>query len=121
MGRRTFSTPDEDDVVDVVIAFKTALCDVLPAVGATAKWEYDFGDGWEHSFQVVRNCDPPWESPITFATVVDGGGLCTAEDIGGRTNGHIGCGRSPTLMASWKCRATRGTSFWRSSSARAAP
>lgn len=83
VGGRTFTTPDEDDIRDVVDAFKTALCDVLPAVGATAMWEYDFGDGWEHSVQVVRICDPPWESPITLATVVDGGGLCPAEDVGG--------------------------------------
>lgn len=47
-----FGVPDED--ADYLINEKAATVKhVLPEIGSELRWDYDFGDGWEHDVIVV--------------------------------------------------------------------
>jgi hypothetical protein len=55
--------------------------DVLPDVGSKVRWDYDFGDGWEHDV-VVEKISPDQsdaDDPICLA----GRKACPPEDCGG--------------------------------------
>jgi hypothetical protein len=57
------------------------LADVLTAPGAKLRWDYDFGDGWEHDV-VVESIDAP--APGVDHPVCTGGRrACPPEDCGG--------------------------------------
>ena len=57
------------------------LGDVLATVGSKMRWDYDFGDGWEHDVVVekITDADPGVEYPLCLA----GRGACPPEDCGG--------------------------------------
>ena len=57
------------------------IADVVGVVGAEMRWDYDFGDGWEHDIVVdaVEPADPDVEYPIC----VDGRRACPPDDCGG--------------------------------------
>ena len=57
------------------------LDQVLRAVGDTLAYEYDFGDGWEHTLQVVAV--RPREDIDRPARLLAGTGACPPEDVGG--------------------------------------
>lgn len=60
---------------------KTRLGQVAPDVGATLRYAYDFGDGWDHLIIVERLL---WHDASTKgATCLAGGGACPPEDCGG--------------------------------------
>ena len=60
---------------------KVRLDQVLPEVGDSFGYEYDFGDSWEHAIE-VEEISP---RPADFAGPVclDGGRACPPEDCGG--------------------------------------
>lgn len=80
VGGILFGEPDED--ADYVINEKAATVKhVLPRVGATLRWDYDFGDGWEHDVMVEAI-----ESPVEgkrYPVSLDGARACPPEDCGG--------------------------------------
>jgi len=57
------------------------LGDVLPNVGMKMRWDYDFGDGWEHDVLVeaISLPDRGTEYPVCLA----GRRACPPEDCGG--------------------------------------
>lgn len=57
------------------------VCDVLPAVGAKMRWEYDFGDGWEHD--VVVEAIEALRVGQVVPACVGGARACPPEDCGG--------------------------------------
>ena len=80
VGGILFGDPDEDD--DYVINEKAATVKhVLPRVGASLRWDYDFGDGWEHDV-VVEAIESPVEGK-RYPVCLDGGRACPPEDCGG--------------------------------------
>lgn len=74
---------DEFDSEHVIDERKVTVQQVLPRVGAQLRFDYDFGDGWEHVV-VVDAIEAPLEGkryPICLA----GERACPPEDCGGVT------------------------------------
>jgi len=59
---------------------KARLGEVLPAVKSKMRWDYDFGDGWEHD--VVVEAIEPARSDVTFPVCLTGKRACPPEDCG---------------------------------------
>ncbi len=79
-GGILFGVPDED--ADYVINEKAATVKhVLPRVGSSLRWDYDFGDGWEHDV-VVEAIESPQEGK-RYPVCLDGERACPPEDCGG--------------------------------------
>lgn len=54
---------------------------VLPRVESSLRWDYDFGDGWEHD--VVVEAIEPLNPKAKHSVVLDGARACPPEDVGG--------------------------------------
>ena len=70
--------PDADHIID---ERKITVKQVLPRVGASLVWQYDFGDGWDHVVTVETMHEPDPET--RYPQVLDGGRACPPEDCGG--------------------------------------
>ncbi|WP_230304444.1 MULTISPECIES: plasmid pRiA4b ORF-3 family protein [unclassified Rhodococcus (in: high G+C Gram-positive bacteria)] len=66
---------------DVVDEGTVTIGTVLPKVGATLTYLYDYGDGWMHDIVVESVAD--FDANAPRAACVDGHGLAPAEDSGG--------------------------------------
>ena len=55
--------------------------DVLPDVGSKLRWDYDFGDGWEHDIAVEEI--GPRQSEVVDPLCLAGSMACPLEDCGG--------------------------------------
>lgn len=60
---------------------KVQLVEVLPAVKSKMRWDYDFGDGWEHD--VVVEAIEPARAGVTYPVCLTGKRACPPEDCGG--------------------------------------
>jgi len=60
---------------------KARLGEVLPAVKSKMRWDYDFGDGWEHD--VVVEVIELARSDVTYPVCLTGKRACPPEDCGG--------------------------------------
>jgi len=60
---------------------KARLGEVLPAVGSKIRWDYDFGDGWEHD--VVAEAIEPVKSDSIYPVCLAGKRACPPDDCGG--------------------------------------
>jgi len=60
---------------------KARLGEVLPAVKSKMRWDYDFGDGWEHD--VVVEAIEPMNSDAVYPVCLAGKRTCPPEDCGG--------------------------------------
>ena len=58
-----------------------ALSAVLSRVGAKMRWDYDFGDGWEHD--VVVEAIEPAATDVVYPRCTAGRRACPPEDCGG--------------------------------------
>jgi hypothetical protein len=54
---------------------------LLPREGCALRWEYDFGDSWEHD--VVVEAIEPLNPKTKYPLVLDGENACPPEDCGG--------------------------------------
>lgn len=77
----TIGQEDEDDGFDMtdLNEDETRISSFLNEVGAKARYEYDFGDGWEHTIKVEAIEDGAIEHPVLIKTK---GGQVT-DDCGG--------------------------------------
>ncbi|GAA4892203.1 hypothetical protein GCM10025789_06460 [Tessaracoccus lubricantis] len=57
------------------------LDEVLGELGHRLYYEYDFGDGWEHT--VILESIQPWEGIFAEVRCLAGQGACPLEDVGG--------------------------------------
>ena len=75
-----FGEKDED--ADYVITERNVTVQqILPRPGSALRWDYDFGDGWEHDV-VVQSIEEP--GPETAYPICTGGErACPPEDCGG--------------------------------------
>jgi len=74
--------PDEANSGDDLPEEDYTLADVAGRKGTKIRYEYDFGDGWEHEI-VVENTDysnPDWPYPVYC---MEGVRACPPEDCGG--------------------------------------
>ena len=60
---------------------RAKLGGVLPAATPAMRWDYDFGDGWEHD--VVVEAIEPRQAGSTPPVCIGGGRACPPEDCGG--------------------------------------
>ena len=58
------------------------LCALVPRVGTTFSYEYDFGDGWEHTLD-VEDIKPVPEGHAACVACLAGKRSCPPEDVGG--------------------------------------
>jgi len=85
LGEVTYAIPDpeEDESFDFHPRDerRAKLDKVLPEVGDSMVYEYDFGDGWQHKI-VVEKVQPP-EEGVQYPRCVSGRRACPPEDCGG--------------------------------------
>jgi hypothetical protein len=60
---------------------KARLGEVLPVVKTKMRWDYDFGDGWEHD--VVVEAIEPMRRDATYPVCIAGKRACPPDDCGG--------------------------------------
>lgn len=60
---------------------KARLGEVLPVVKSKMRWDYDFGDGWEHD--VVVEAIEARQRGVTYPLCLAGRRACPPEDCGG--------------------------------------
>jgi hypothetical protein len=86
-GKLFFSEPDPDYLDLKVLDERLFRLDqIAPEVGARFVYEYDFGDGWEHTL-VVEKILPP-EPGAAYPRCTVGKRACPPEDVGG-TYGYL--------------------------------
>lgn len=80
VGGVLFGNTDHDapHLIDEKAAKVTHL---LPREGTSLRWDYDFGDGWEHD--VVVEAIEPLDPKAKYPVVLDGARACPPEDVGG--------------------------------------
>lgn len=76
-----FAPPDPYNDVESINSAKVRIDAVLMAVKDKLQYDYDFGDGWEHTI-VVEKILPASEGPPA-ALCAAGKGACPPEDCGG--------------------------------------
>jgi hypothetical protein len=81
VGGTRYGTPDPDWGNDDLDEGRFRLGDVLSEVGSKMRWDYDFGDGWEHDVLVEEI--GPLVSGVTYPTCLTGRRACPPEDCGG--------------------------------------
>lgn len=72
---------DEDFLEEREDEARFRLCDVVEGVGSKLRYEYDFGDGWEHVIRVERI--EPRQPGVQYPVCLKGRGACPPEDCGG--------------------------------------
>ena len=60
---------------------RARLGEVLPSVKSRMRWDYDFGDGWEHD--VVVEAIEPMRSEAVYPVCLAGKRACPPDDCGG--------------------------------------
>lgn len=76
-----YGEPDPDDYFDVEDEKKVTLQQIAHGVGNKFKYEYDFGDSWEHTVKVEALLEP--EEGMTYPVCIKGKRACPPEDVGG--------------------------------------
>ncbi len=81
VGDRQYGVPDPDWGFDVLDEEQYVLDVVLPKVGMKMRWDYDFGDGWEHDvrLEAITLLKRSTNYPVCLA----GRRACPPEDCGG--------------------------------------
>ena len=83
VGDTRYGEPDpEFDEGDVRDERSVRLFEVAPGVNDTFRYEYDFGDRWEH-LVVIEKILTPEESPADLPVCLAGARACPPEDCGG--------------------------------------
>lgn len=77
----SFGVPDLDWGDRLRDERRARLADVLPGAGAKMRWDYDFGDGWEHDVVVEAILDR--DPKVRYPTCIAGRRACPPEDCGG--------------------------------------
>lgn len=82
VGDRRFSDPrcDDDGELEFEDERKVTL-DRLVGTGQALKYEYDFGDSWEHEVLVEKTREP--DPRMSYPACIAGARACPPEDVGG--------------------------------------
>ncbi len=81
VGRRVIGMPSPDDWQPVEDERKIELSEVAPAAKSRLRYEYDFGDSWEHDIVVEKVLSP--EYAVAAPACVGGRRAGPPEDVGG--------------------------------------
>ncbi len=84
IGRVKYGDPDNDDfsLVDIQDENDFTLAEMRFSEGTSFTYEYDFGDGWEHSLKIEKII--PFEKMMKLPQCIAGKRACPPEDVGGR-------------------------------------
>ena len=77
----SYSLPNENDDLDMQDSRGVLLTEVAPNEKDKIRYEYDFGDSWEHDI-VVEEVLPP-DAEFRHPVCITGRRACPPEDIGG--------------------------------------
>jgi hypothetical protein len=80
LGDETYAAPDPDDELGYLDETKCRLGDLVAGVDRI-DYEYDFGDGWEHTLVVEARTLA--QDGAVYPACVAGEGACPPEDCGG--------------------------------------
>ena len=80
-GERRIGLPDLDLPEPLEDERRVRLRDVLRRPGDRVRYEYDFGDGWEHDVELIEV--RPHEPRSRYPVILDGRRACPPEDCGG--------------------------------------
>ena len=80
MGEETYGAPDPDFPTGMHSERNIRL-DAIAGEGDTLHYEYDFGDGWEHTLKVEKVLEP--EAGARYPRCLAGKRACPPEDCGG--------------------------------------
>src|SRR5205807_7847398 len=83
MGSKKYGPPDPDGVDDLgmVDAKRIRLAAVMPRVGTTFTYVYDYGDDWEHELLLEATLMP--KPAVTYPRCLADERRCPPEDAGG--------------------------------------
>lgn len=83
IGSKKYGPPDPDGVDDLgmVDAKRIRLAAVVPSIGITFTYVYDYGDDWEHELLLEAILMP--EPAVTYPRCLAGERRCPPEDVGG--------------------------------------
>lgn len=83
IGGKTYGPPDPDGdgELKLIDAKRTRLHSVLPSVGTTFTYTYDFGDNWQHDVLLEAIVMPVPD--VTYPLCIAGERTCPPEDVGG--------------------------------------
>ena len=81
VGRVVYGTPDDEDFGKPDKDEADAVLDKVAPKGSRLRYEYDFGDGWEHQIQVEDVV--PAEADTSYPRCIAGRRNCPPEDVGG--------------------------------------
>lgn len=76
-----YGMPDSEWDLDFVDEYQFRLGEILPTVGSKMRYDYDFGDGWEHDV-VVEAVSLP-QRGVEYPACLEGRRACPPEDCGG--------------------------------------
>ncbi len=79
LGDQAFGPPDPD--LDIEDERRVRLDDLLVRVGQSIRYEYDFGDDWQHDLVLKAIGGTAGDEGSIF--VAGGEGACPPEDVGG--------------------------------------
>ena len=83
VGSKRYGPPDidDDDELGLLDAKRTRLAAVLPGVGTTFIYAYDYGDNWQHELLLEAIVMPALD--MTYPRCIAGERRCPPEDVGG--------------------------------------
>ena len=84
IGKRIYSMPGPDDdlyELTIIDESRERLSDVVPRVGTTFTYLYDFGDNWRHDLLLEAITMP--EAPGHYPQCIAGERRTPPEDVGG--------------------------------------
>ena len=83
VGNTYFGQPDPDygDMYDMRDEKRVKLSQIAPAEKFKFRYEYDFGDSWEHELLVEKILPP--EPGVHYPVCLKGKRACPPEDVGG--------------------------------------
>jgi len=78
-----YGDPEDDESGDMgtIDEKRVKLDQIIPGEGFRFKYEYDFGDSWEHTLDVEKIL--PVEEGVKYPVCVKGKRACPPEDVGG--------------------------------------
>jgi hypothetical protein len=78
-----YGRPEDDEYGEfgTIDEKRVKLKEVIPGEGFRFKYEYDFGDSWEHTLLVEKILPP--EEGVRYPVCVKGKRACPPEDVGG--------------------------------------
>jgi Plasmid pRiA4b ORF-3-like protein len=85
VGQTYYGVPDPDDLSEVKNEKRITLNQIVSRPKQRFIYEYDFGDGWEHTIIIEKILEPA--SGVRYPICLDGARACPPEDCGG-TGGY---------------------------------